>query len=103
MDLPDFNERYEVEFPTMSLHNFIIGTPYIDIGEQMKIHKEGSRQKCFITFHRRGWFGKGDDVCKLDGSVFMAEEEETKQKKSKKNKVEPLMLITGNWNADINL
>jgi len=42
VDLPDFGERYEVEFPVMSLHNFIIGTPYIDIGETMKIHKADS-------------------------------------------------------------
>ena len=42
IDLPDFEERYEVEFPIMSLHNFIIGTPYIDIGETMTIHKAGS-------------------------------------------------------------
>lgn len=42
VNLPDFGERYEVEFPVMSMHNLIIGTPYIDIGETMTIHKEGS-------------------------------------------------------------
>jgi len=26
----------------MSMHNLIIGTPYVDIGETMTIHKEGS-------------------------------------------------------------
>ena len=42
VDFPDFGERYEVEFPTLSMHNLIIGTPYIDIGEQMKVHKANS-------------------------------------------------------------
>ena len=95
MDLPDFGERYEVEFPVMSLHNFIIGTPYIDIGETMTIHKANSPQKAIINFHRRGWFGKDKDIAKLEGEIVVPQEGK------KKSKNEPLMLITGNWNADI--
>ena len=98
VDLPDYNERYEVEFPIMSLHNFIIGTPYIDIGETMKIHKSDSNQKVIINFHRRGWFGKDKDVAKLEGEVCL----ETDASKKKK-KYEPLMAITGNWNGEIYL
>ena len=84
IDLLDFNERYEVEFPVLSLHNFIIGTPYIDIGETMTIHKEGTNQKAIINFHRRGWFGKDKDIAKLDGEI--CEEVEGKKKIVKEKK-----------------
>lgn len=96
VDLPDFSERYECEFPIMSLHNFIIGTPYIDIGETMTINKAGSKQKAVLEFHRRGWFGKDKDVCKLDGKICNAVEGGKKKKFT-----DTSMLITGNWNADI--
>lgn len=96
--MPEFGEQYEVEFPIMSLHNFIIGTPYIDIGETMTIHKRDSPQKAIINFHRRGWFGKDKDVAKLEGEIVNLQ-----KGGKKKNKGETLMLITGNWNADINL
>lgn len=98
VDLLDFNERYEVEFPQMSLHNFIIGTPYIDIGETMKVHLEGSDQKAIINFHRRGWFDKDKDIAKLEGDICQWDEA-----KKKKVKNTSSMLITGNWNADIAL
>ena len=42
----------------MSLHNLIIGKSYFDLGETMKVHKEGSDQKAIINFSRRGWFAK---------------------------------------------
>lgn len=42
VDLPDHGERYEVELPILSMHNLIIGTPYIDIGEVMRVNKLGS-------------------------------------------------------------
>ena len=96
LDLPDFGERYECEFPTLSLHNFILGTPYIDIGETMTINKADSQQKAVIDFHRRGWFGKDKDVCKLDGKICNLQENGKKKKF-----VDTSMLITGNWNADI--
>ena len=42
VDLADFGERYEIQLPLLSMHNFIIGTPYMDLGEKMTIHKLGS-------------------------------------------------------------
>ena len=56
--------------PELSLHNFIIGQPYIDIGDQMIITKLNSDQKCVLDFHRRGWFAKDHEICKFDGHVF---------------------------------
>ena len=61
----------------------------------MKVHKSDSNQKCTINFHRRGWFAKDKELCKLDGEVFI--EGEGKKKK----KVEPMMVISGNWNSEI--
>ena len=96
MDLPDFNERYEIELPTMSMHNFVIGTPYIDIGETMKVTRQGTNERAFINYHRRGWFAKDKDIAKLDGEVFT---EVQKGKKTARENVS--MLISGNWNGDI--
>ena len=96
VDLPDFQERYEIEMPTMSMHNFIIGTPYIDIGETMKVHKLGTDQKAYINFHRRGWFAKDKEIARLEGEVFT---EKTNGKKKTRENV--TIQISGNWNADI--
>ena len=98
IDLPDFQERYEVEFPIMELHNFIIGTPYIDIAETMKINKRDSQQKAIINFSSRGWFAKDKDIAKIEGKIC----NEIDQGKKKKF-TDTSMLITGNWNADIYL
>ena len=83
VDLPDFQERYEIEMPTMSMHNFIIGTPYIDIGETMKVHKLGTDQKAYINFHRRGWFAKDKEIARLEGEVFT--EKTNGKKKTREN------------------
>ena len=50
-----------------------------------------------INFQRRGWFGKDKDIAKIEGEVCL----ETEVKKKKK--YETLMMITGNWNAEIYL
>jgi len=50
-----------------------------------------------INFQRRGWFGKDKDIAKIEGEVCF----ETEVKKKKK--YETLMMITGNWNAEIYL
>jgi len=63
----------------------------------MTVHKRDSNQKVLLNFHRRGWFGKEQDVCKLEGEVCL----ETEVKKKKK--YEALMSITGNWNSEISL
>lgn len=36
VDLPDHKERIEIQAPTLSVHNLIVGTMYMDIGGTMK-------------------------------------------------------------------
>ena len=74
----------------MSMHNYIIGTPYIDLGETLRVTRMGTNLVCTIDFERRGWFGK--EICKLEGKV-------TKTEGTKASK--PYVLITGNWNAKV--
>ena len=79
----------------MSMHNLIIGTPYVDIGETMTIHKEGSDQKAIINFITRGWFAKDKEIAQLNGEICVV----TDPKKKKRSA--PLMSITGNWDSEI--
>jgi hypothetical protein len=42
VELPAYKELYEVSLPTVSAHNLIIGTLYLDIGGKSKIRKCGT-------------------------------------------------------------
>ena len=63
VEFADFNEMYEVDFPIMSAHNFIIGEMYVDIGDTMTITKLNSDMQATIDFTRRGWGNK--EICRL--------------------------------------
>lgn len=92
VDLPDFNERYQVHLPQLSLHNFIIGTPYVDIGDSMEVIKVDSNLKSIIEFHKRGWFAKDKDVAKLDGYVYTVIDNGKKKPTLRKE-----VAVYGNW------
>ena len=96
VDLTDWGERYEVSWPELSLHNFIIGTPYIDIGEKMTITKQNTNVKVILDFHRRGWFAKEDEICRLDGHVFTVDD-----MTKKKPQLTKQLHVFGNWNRTI--
>ena len=36
IEFEQLHEKYEIQSPVLSVHNLIIGTPYIDIGGSMK-------------------------------------------------------------------
>jgi len=93
-----------VFLPVMSLHNFIIGTPYIDIGERMIVTKLDSDVRCVIDFERRGWFAKDSEIAKVEGKVFNFEGNSTSSKEFKKAmKDRATWRIQGNWNGTIEL
>lgn len=88
----------------MSLHNFIIGTPYIDIGERMIVTKLDTNLKCVIDFERRGWFAKDKEIAKVEGKVFTHAGNETNGKEFKKSmKDSATWHVQGNWNGSISL
>jgi len=54
-------EVYKLITPTFSVHNLIVGTPYIDIGGIMTVTKlvRGEPDIKFETqFFNRGWFNR---------------------------------------------
>ena len=57
IELPKFNEKYEIIAPQLTIHNLIVGTTYIDIGGTMKVNLIGNDElECKIQFFQRGWF-----------------------------------------------
>jgi len=55
------DEVYKLIAPTFSVHNLIVGTPYIDIGGMVHVIKlvRGEPDIKFETqFFNRGWFNK---------------------------------------------
>ena len=90
IELGDFGEKYQVSQPTVSAHNLIIGTPYVDIGGSSKVELLDGNFECNIKFHKRGWLSK--EACKVEGEV-------SRITKDKKNEL--LYKIHGNWNSEI--
>ena len=74
----------------MSVHNFIIGEMYVDIGDTMTITKIDSDLQASISFTRRGWSNK--DMGKLEGVVHRIDAGNNKT---------PFVLISGNWTSKI--
>lgn len=94
VDLDEFGERYEIKLPTVSAHNLILGTPYIDLGGGSTVKilpKDGSSEiyKCSLKYTKRGWFSK--EEFKVEGQVKLYEDENDKVGI-------PLYQIHGNWN-----
>ena len=101
IEFEDLKEKYEIQSPVLSVHNLIIGTPYIDIGGTMKAQllpkfegtKGGSDCSvvCTLRMTKKGWFSK--EEYKVEGEV-------TIQKPGSK-KVTNIYKIDGNWNNKI--
>ena len=68
--------------PTLSAHNLIVGTPYLDIGGTasatlMKPTEDGKWEgttNCKVSFFRRGWFDK-KDAFRMDGKFYEKKEQ----------------------------
>ena len=70
----------------ISAHNFIVGTPYSDIGGDSYVRLIGRPDlKCKLTWTKRGWITK--EMFKVEGVVTS----------NNKN----LYKIDGNWNSRI--
>ena len=58
------NEVYRITTPTLSVHNLILGTPYMDIGGTATVTRLINRTeniKFEIKFKNRGWFSNSED------------------------------------------
>ena len=88
----DLDEKYEIVAPTLSAHNLIIGTPYVDIGGTSRIRLLGSDLTCQLRFTKRGWLSR--DEFKVEGEV-------TRGGGKKKGSGPPLYKVHGHWNSKI--
>lgn len=91
IEFGDLNEKYEIIAPTLSAHNLIIGTPYVDIGGTQTIKLlEQPDLSCKLSYTKRGWLSR--DEFKVEGEVTRA---------SGKKKGQPRYKIHGHWNSKI--
>ncbi len=69
VELDEWNETFELEPPSLSFHNLVLGQPYIDI-EGTAVLKDLKKpdKRAVIKFHKRGW--TQDSTYKLEGAVF---------------------------------
>lgn len=64
-----FDETYELIAPVPSVHNLVIGTMYVDIGDTMTVvNQKRPNERCEVRFERRGWLSK--EPFKLVGESF---------------------------------
>jgi oxysterol-binding protein 1 len=55
VELLPFNEKYEIQQPTVSAHNLIIGNLYLDLGGKSVIRNCANNEYCELEYHKRGW------------------------------------------------
>lgn len=68
-DIKNHGEQFTLKTAQMSLHNLVMGKPYMDLGDTAVITNSAKpSQRCEIDFFNRGWFSK--DAFKLSGRVF---------------------------------
>ena len=72
IEFPKYKERFLLEPAPISVHNLIIGTPYLDVGGRayMRNLKCPKEQYVEITFFKRNW--SGDNNFRVTASVFSA-------------------------------
>jgi len=90
IEFPKYKERFLLEPAPISVHNLIIGTPYLDVGGRayMRNLKCPKEQYVEITFQKRNW--SGDNNFRVNASVFSAP-----------GKV--AYKIEGRWNDEVSL
>ena len=70
VEMRPYGERYLLEQPILSVHNLIIGQPYMDIGGKAALRnvKYPNERYIEIEFFRRGW--SQSSYFKFEGYVY---------------------------------
>jgi hypothetical protein len=99
IDLHKRGERYEIDYPIVSIHNLILGELYLDVGGAYtvrKVYHEGflrpkpdREELAVVNFTRKGWFTK--ESCKCEGDVSYRDGATRKK----------ALKIFGNWNDKV--
>lgn len=53
--------------PSISAHNIVIGSFYLDAGGKSVIRNTATGDEAVLNFYRRGW--TGSDAFKVDGKI----------------------------------
>jgi hypothetical protein len=71
-ELTNFGEIYDIVPVNISVHNLIIGTPYLDFGGNAYVRNKACPNELYaeITFHKRGW--SQESYYRFEGSVYSA-------------------------------
>lgn len=86
--LKNFDESYDFIYPNSSIHNFILGKPYIWHNGKMKAINLTNGVTAEIKFHEKGWTSKND--YKISG--FVRDKDENK-----------IIKISGFWNSHLTI
>lgn len=73
IEFTNWNETYEIQQPTVSAHNLIIGNLYLDLGSKSMIRNITTGDYCQLEYHKRGW--SSSNSFKVDGEVFSKRKE----------------------------
>jgi len=65
--LKPWNEVYESGKPTMSAHNLILGTPYIELSGKFNVTNTSTGEYATLEWHRRGW--TASSAYHVDGAI----------------------------------
>ena len=88
------NEKYEIELPTISAHNLIIGNLYLDLSGKSTIkNMNNPSEYCELQFYKRGW--SQDSYFRVDGDIF--------DSSSVGKKATPVFKIDGKWTESVSL
>ena len=83
-----YDEFYDFDYPDSSIHNFIIGKPYIWHNGKMSAKNTKNGITAEIKFHEKGWTSKND--YKVSGFV-------------RDQNGNQIMKISGFWNSHLNV
>jgi hypothetical protein len=75
IEMKPYNERFLLQQPILSVHNLIIGSPYLDAQGRGYIRNMAcpNEQYVDIEFHKRGW--SKSNYFKVDGNVYFAKDQ----------------------------
>jgi hypothetical protein len=88
VELKPYGEKYEIEQPTISANNLIIGTLYMDLSGKSTIKNMTTGDIAILEYHKRGWTAA--NAFRIDGDIM-------------NNKKEVIYKLDGGWNDKISI
>jgi hypothetical protein len=75
LEIDEFGEKFEFEPPSLSFHNLVVGSPYVDIEGTATLRDLKNPEKyAIIKFHKRGWTSAANNF-KVEGFVYRGKDD----------------------------